>query len=546
MKRRILGFGLLIGTLLTVPLTAIMYLANSLFSAPFAAFDLFAWVTRMLPGPVVTFGIDAMITTLDALGLSVPDLAKTAEQTMAIIMFIVGGILASALLYLILGSERIPVSYLSGLIFGALFGTPIVIISLAITQSQFLPGLAVIWHYALFLAWGLALAWAYHRLFAPAPDAPAAAPETDEVTAERIDRRQFILTLGAASATVTVVGAGLATVLRPTEETNARVAEGQPTPAGGESSPPLPNANDPVKPVPGTRPEYTPLKDHYSVFIQLEPSVINGDTWRLPITGLVENPLELTLDDLRQNYPAREQYVTLNCISGRIPTQLIGTTLWTGVSVQDVLADAGVNPEAKYLYITSDDGYYETVDLDLINSDERIMFCYAWDGKPLPVEHGFPLRVWIPNRYGMKQPRWITGVEVTDQYHPGYWVERSWDKEAIIQTVSFIDTVAVDHIDERDGERFVPIGGIAWAGDRGISEVKVRVDGGDWQDAEVRSPLSDTTWVIWRFEWPFETGEHEFEVRCAEADGTLQIAQPRPPHPSGARGIHSVSKRITG
>jgi DMSO/TMAO reductase YedYZ molybdopterin-dependent catalytic subunit len=545
MKRRILAFGLLIGTLLTVPLTAIMYLANKLFSAPFAAFDLFAWVTRTLPGPVVTFGIDAMITTLDTLGLSVPDLAKTAEQTMAVIMFIVGGIVASALLYLILGSERFRANYLAGLIFGALFGTPIVIISLTITQSQFLPGLAVIWHYSLFLAWGLALAWAYHRLFAPASAAPAAALAGEGVAIERIDRRQFILTLGAASATVTVVGAGLATVLRPSEEANAPVAEGQPTPAGGESSPPLPNANDPVKPVPGTRPEYTPLQDHYSVFIQLEPSVINGDTWRLPITGLVENPLELTLDSLRQNYPVRQQYVTLNCISGRIPTQLIGTTLWTGVSVQDVLADAGVKPEAQYLYITSDDGYYETVDLDLINSDERIMFCYAWDDKPLPVEHGFPLRIWIPNRYGMKQPRWITGVEVTDQYQPGYWVERSWDKEAIIQTVSFIDTVAVDHIDERDGERFVPIGGIAWAGDRGISEVKVRVDGGDWQDAELRSPLSDTTWVIWRFEWPFETGEHEFEVRCAEADGTLQIAQPRPPHPSGARGIHSVSKRIT-
>lgn len=545
MKKRVIGFGLLMGALLTVPLTAVMYLANRIFSAPFAAFDLFAWVTRTLPGPIVTFGIDTMITTLETLGLSVPDLAKTAEQSMAVVIFISGGIAASALLYVILESERVRASYLSGLVFGALFGTPIVVVSLSLTQTQLLPGIAVLWHYALFLAWGLGLAWTYQRLYPRVTAAPPPATEDERVAVERIDRRQFILTLGAASATITVVGAGLATVLRPSEETGGQVAQGQPTPAGPEPTRSLPNADDPVSPVPGTRPEYTPLKDHYAVFIQLEPSVMDGDTWTLPITGLVENPLELTLDDLRQNYPAHDQYVTLNCISGRIPTQLIGTTLWTGASVQDVLADAGVKPEAQYLYITSDDGYYETVNLDLINSDARIMFCYDWDGKPLPVEHGFPLRIWIPNRYGMKQPRWITAVEVTDQYNPGYWVERSWDKEAIIQTVSFIDTVAVDHIDEMNGERFVPIGGIAWAGDRGISEVKVRVDGGDWQDAELRSPLSDTTWVIWRFEWPFQTGEHEFEVRCAEADGTLQIAQARASHPSGARGIHSVSKRIT-
>ncbi|MFV2065250.1 MAG: molybdopterin-dependent oxidoreductase, partial [Chloroflexota bacterium] len=61
-------------------------------------------------------------------------------------------------------------------------------------------------------------------------------------------------------------------------------------------------------------------------------------------------------------------------------TGLIGTTQWTGVSVQDVLADAGVQDGARYLFITSGDGFYETVDLDLIAADDRIMFCYAWDG----------------------------------------------------------------------------------------------------------------------------------------------------------------------
>jgi DMSO/TMAO reductase YedYZ molybdopterin-dependent catalytic subunit len=130
-------------------------------------------------------------------------------------------------------------------------------------------------------------------------------------------------------------------------------------------------------PAPGTRPEYTPIKDHYKVFIRTEPTVIDGSTWVLPITGLVDNPLMLTLDDLKNNCQPRDQYVTLSCISGRIGTSLISTTQWTRVSVQDILADLQVQPEARYLYITSGDGFYETVDLELIGADERIMLCYA-------------------------------------------------------------------------------------------------------------------------------------------------------------------------
>jgi sulfite oxidase len=358
---------------------------------------------------------------------------------------------------------------------------------------------------------------------------------------QKIDRRRFLIRLGAATATVTVAGGGLASVLATAErrrqeqmlaETAAHESE-----EGGRS--PFPNANDPVVPVPGTRPEYTPIKDHYKVFIQTEPTVIDGATWILPITGMVDNPLMLTLDDLRDNYEPRQQYVTLRCISGRIGTGLIGTTQWTGAGVQDVLADAGVQAGARYLFITSGDDFYETVDLELIDGDERIMFCYAWDGNTLPVDHGFPLRIWIPDLYGMKQPKWITGIEVTDENRDGYWVERNWDKVARVKATSVIDTVAVDHIIEDGDQRRVPVGGMAYAGARGISRVEVRVDGGPWQEAQLRAPLSETTWVLWRYEWPFAPGDHTFEVRCTEGDGTLQITETTDNRPDGATGIHS-------
>jgi DMSO/TMAO reductase YedYZ molybdopterin-dependent catalytic subunit len=98
---------------------------------------------------------------------------------------------------------------------------------------------------------------------------------------------------------------------------------------------------------------------------------------------MVNNPLTLTLDDLKENYPSRNQYVTLSCISGRIGTSLISTTYWTGVSLLDILEDLEVSQDAAYLYITSADGYYETLSLDLVRSDPRIMLCYSWDGSPL-------------------------------------------------------------------------------------------------------------------------------------------------------------------
>jgi hypothetical protein len=209
--------------------------------------------------------------------------------------------------------------------------------------------------------------------------------------------------------------------------------------------------------------------------------------------------------------------------------------------MQEVLADAGVQERARYLYISSADGFYETVPLDLINADERIMFCYDWDGHALPEDHGFPLRIWLPDRFGMKQPKWITSVEVTDQYIEGFWVERGWDEVAQVRATSVIDTIAVDAIIDNAGQRRVPVGGIAFSGDRGISKVEVRVDGANaWEPAQLRTPLSETTWVFWRYEWPFAEGHHTFEVRCAEGDGTPQIEEPMDAHPSGATGIHQM------
>ena len=549
MKKWSFGTGALIGGLLTAALTGILYLGRQWINLPFLPFDIFNWIARELPGDLVTFGIDLMIDSMLLFGISVVDTAKVAERIMAITLFLVGGVFAGAIYFAVINFRQAKADTFSGLVMSAIFGLPINAISLVISSSTVAPILILLWLALTFLAWGIALSFCYRRLRSIERIDEAAPPlksDAEPRTAQKIGRRQFLIQLGAATATITVIGSGLGAILatsvrrRREQELAASMAHQ----SEGSSDSPFPNSNDPVIPVPGTRPEYTPIKDHYQVFLQTEPTIIDEASWLLPITGLVNNPLMLTLADMQNNYAARHQYVTLTCISGRVGTSLISTTQWTGVSVQDVLADAGLQGGARYLWIQSGDGFYETVDLDLIAADERIMFCYAWDGNILPKDHGFPLRIWIPDLYGMKQPKWITSIEVTDEYRDGYWVERNWDKVAQVKATSVIDTVAVNAIIEDGNERLVPIGGIAYAGARGISKVELRVDGGVWEEAQLRAPLSETTWIIWRYEWPFAAGNHTFEVRCAEADGTPQIEESKRARPDGSSGIHTREASI--
>lgn len=544
MKIKIFTTGALVGGLITASMISLMYLAAQIAGLPFAPFDLFNWIAKMLPGPVITFGIDLMIDTMLLLGINVADSAKIAEQGMAVMLFLILGILTGAIFFTIINARQIKMDLLAGLVLGALFGLPIVVISVGFGDVRVHAAISFIWLLILFLGWGLALGWSYRRLYQS--DQDDSIPEDEIQRVEAINRRQFLIVLGGAAAVITVAGTGIGALLSNAERRRRDqvLADSMAHQAEGPQGSPFPNANDPVVPAPGTRPEYTPLKDHYKVFIDLESTEIDGASWDLPITGLVDQPLKLTLDDLRNNYEPRNQYVTLSCISGRVGTTLIGTTQWTGASLQEVLADAQVKDGARFLVISSGDGFYETIDLELIDSDDRIMLAYDWDGNPLSVDHGYPLRVWIPDRFGMKQPKWITSIEVVDEYQEGYWVERGWDEIAQVKTTSVIDSIAVDALIEQGGQTRVPIGGIAFSGDKGISKVEIRVDGGSWQTAQQRSPLSETTWVIWRYDWSFEEGAHTFEVRCVEGDGTPQIEEVKKSRPSGATGIHSKDANI--
>jgi DMSO/TMAO reductase YedYZ molybdopterin-dependent catalytic subunit len=507
------------GALVTLCTLAVFSLGAAWARRSFVPFDLFDAVSRRLPGAWVTRGIDTMVRTLSALGAR--DLSKSAkrsEHALAVLGVLAAGVGLGALLHLPRWRRR-PAALSTGAVAG-LAAAALGVWALVSTPPS-ASAMQLLWMAAVFVAWGTALAWTSVRQEGVGTVHPA----------EQSDRRRFLVRLAGFTASVTVVGAYVA--LR-SNRTARPIAAGR-----WSSSNPLPNAGARVHPVPGTRAEFTALEDHYRIDINSMPPQLDGASWRLEVKGLVEQPLKLALDDLKR-HPQLDQFVTLSCISNPVGGDLIGTTRWSGVSLQQLLPGLKLKPEATHLKLTAADGFYEVLPLDVVRSDPRVMLTWAWDGVPLTAAHGFPLRVYIPGRYGMKQPKWIESIEALDHWQPGYWVERGWDKEALMKTTSFIDAVDVAHaVADASGAQRVAVGGMAHAGTRGISRVELRLDDGPWQLAALRAPLSATTWVVWRSEVQLPAGAHTLTVRAYDGSGALQIEQGAPPHPSGASGWQS-------
>lgn len=542
--------GLVVGALVTAPLIALFFLADALVGLPLVPYDLMNWTVRVMEGDflggLLTFGIDTMVAIIRGLNLGPTDqIAKIAEQAMFVIVLLVGGAFAGGVLFEALKRTKNELMALPlGAAFGAVaLGVPLAMINAApnINFTAVTPvEVNTIYIITSFTLWGAAVGWIFADLTRLQTAAAKASP-----IAEAIDRRQFLVKLGGATATLTVVGAGLSAFLRPAEpvvetiaSTSGTEAANVPTVQTASRPAALPVAG--LQAAPGTRPEYTTPEDHYRIDISARPPRIDGATWAMPITGLVDNPMTLTLDDLQDNYEPQSFILTIGCISNPVAGDLISTTKWTGVSLKKIIDELGVQEDGKYLLIKSADGFFEYVSIDLIREDERVMLSYAWDDRPLTELHGYPLRIWIPNRFGMKQPKWIESMEVVSSDDEGYWVRRGWSAAALIRATAVIDTIAVNDVFETGGHSYVPIGGIAWAGTRGVSKVEIQIDGGEWMDAALKPPQSDVTWVIWRYDWAFTPGEHLFTVRMIEGDGeTRQLEERNPVRPDGATGLHS-------
>jgi DMSO/TMAO reductase YedYZ molybdopterin-dependent catalytic subunit len=304
--------------------------------------------------------------------------------------------------------------------------------------------------------------------------------------------------------------------------------------------PPVPAYSDwPI--VSGQSAEVTPTADFYYVSKNLfsDPSV-DISTWTLQIFGLVDHPYTLTYAQL-QALPAIEQYHTLECISNDVGGPYISNALFRGVSLATLLQTAGIQPKARELVFHAADGYSDALQLDQA-LDPRTLVIYHINGEVLPMPHGFPARILVPGLYGMKNGKWLTGLEVGPGGWTGYWEQRGWTSVARVKIMARIDT-------PKDGDFLsgspVDIAGIAYASDQGIAQVEVSVDGGKtWQPALLRRPLGPLAWTLWKFPWTPPSGRSILAVRAITLDGTVQQPTMAPPLPDGASGYDAISVTV--
>jgi len=289
--------------------------------------------------------------------------------------------------------------------------------------------------------------------------------------------------------------------------------------------------------------EVTDNRIFYRVDINAIPPQLNIDQWSLTVNGKVNSPLTLDKNAL-MNLQTKDQYATLECVSNTInpPAALISNAKWTGVPLASLLNQARLSSGAIYVVFHCADGY--TVGVPVSRALEPgALLAYMMNDQSLPTEHGFPLRAIVPGLYGMMNAKWITGIEVTDQVYLGYWQERGWTNDARIKTTSIIyypqTTVQLG------GQ--IPIAGVAFAGDRGISKVEVSTDGGvTWNAATLKTPKSPYSWVLWAVYWkPSTSGTFTILARATDGQGQLQDATVTQPFPNGATGYNSVTVTVS-
>jgi DMSO/TMAO reductase YedYZ molybdopterin-dependent catalytic subunit len=353
-------------------------------------------------------------------------------------------------------------------------------------------------------------------------------------------RRSFILRTGSVGLAALVAGIGGRALL-----------ERQRTPGGSAII--LPPATDlapildPTNDLSGSVPDLTPIVMPNDRFYRIDTALLiptpDATSWTLRIHGLVDRETTLTWDELL-GLPMFEQYVTIACVSNEVGGKLVGNAKWTGVRLREVLEMAGVQTSATQLVGRSVDGWTAGMPTAWVMDPAREpMIAVQMNDQPLPPVHGFPARLIVPGLYGyVSATKWLAELELTTlESFDGYWVPLGWSKEAPILTQSRIDTPSYGA--SLPAGR-VPIAGIAWAPDRGISKVEVGVDG-SWREARLSRPISDATWVQWVLDWDATPGDHQIAVRATDGAGAVQEERQTPPAPDGARGWQTIAMRVT-
>lgn len=361
-----------------------------------------------------------------------------------------------------------------------------------------------------FVLYALVIGWCYRALL---PKQPVASTSTTAQGRRALLARTgvAILGLGAAGGTL-----GLA---REFKDDYAAYDGMKYYPPSGEVTPPI-----------------TPNSAHYVVTqnpIDPTPSL---DVWRLEVTGLVGQSGTYTYEEFT-NLPSISRAVTLECIANGINDHLMSTAIWQGVTFRSLLAKhGGAHTSARYVVFSSVDGYTVTQPLDEVLKTDALL-AFRMNGAELPMRHGYPVRVLIPGHFGEENPKWVTRIELADEFAGGLYSDQGW-YNGEVHTVSRIDR-------PHGRVAFQPtleIGGLAYSGIRGIQKVEVSTDGGaTWHDAQLTPPLSQDSWVFWNYQWqPTARGHYTLVARATDGTGQVQTSVKQGTVPNGATGYAEI------
>ncbi len=392
--------------------------------------------------------------------------------------------------------------------------------------------------------------WTLRYLTAAAPGSstnpgpPAESPTAAGATAARgqgdaapPSRRAFLLRSAAVAGVAVVVGIG-GTLLSTARNTAIAVRESLKLPAPNSKAAPLPAGVQ--APVEGLTPFVTPNTDFYRIDTALIVPEIDPANWELRVHGMVENEFTLGFDELLAA-ELIEAHVTLTCVSNVVGGNLAGNAKWLGYPLREVLARAKPTAGADMVLSTSIDGFSASTPLAVLQDNRDAVLAIGMNGEPLPLEHGFPVRMVVPGLYGfVSATKWVVDLEVTTfAEKAGYWTSRGWSSHGPIKTASRIE---VPRALARVPAGTVAIGGSAWAQTTGISKVEVRIDDGGWNLATLAAEASVDTWRQWSYSWDgAASGTHKVQVRAYDSEGQLQIEEQAPPEPDGSTGWHSMT-----
>jgi DMSO/TMAO reductase YedYZ molybdopterin-dependent catalytic subunit len=357
-------------------------------------------------------------------------------------------------------------------------------------------------------------------------------------TASALGRRQFFKLAGIGAVLAIAGGAIAKWIPSGADVAASRASVALPTPVDVQQVP------DVALNVDGITPFVTNNADFYRVDTSFVVPRLTTDEWQLKIHGLVDKEITVSYADLIA-MPSIERMITLTCVSNEVGGDLAGNARWQGVRIADILKSVAPQSGADCVLSTSTDGFTVTTPLEALTDDRDALLAFAMNGEPLPIEHGFPVRMVVPGLYGyVSATKWVVDLKVTKfADETAYWSSRGWSPQAPIKTASRID-VPKSFAQVTKGP--VAVAGMAWAQHRGITGVQVQIDAGDWQDAALSGEVSSDTWRQWSYQWDAtDSGPHTIKCRATDSTGTVQTEQVQGVMPDGSTGWDSRSVTVT-